>query len=277
MFELPQNAKQVLGEDVVPFVDLLSHWPYEPAVKIAKEYFSGNLSLHFVESCIQSDGKDYAILNTVVPVEPSQSFACRNLSRLVYLREDIFRIDTQNPLYAAETTANTGFESVFDVYSAQKVAHLAAEILNVLQIIHWQYRPTPVGAGKPFPPKGTIVRWMEKDKIYNPEHCLPAPKKKWRVSIDQMIPVTRKQPSRFLPKEKCSVDFDSLNLLMVQQRSQGASDIELGWAVLQAAPGISNGALARLIFNIEPKTPNEYDAARQRGLRLKRKVIKSHA
>lgn len=277
MLELPKNAKQILVEDVVPFVDLLSHWPYEPAAKIAKEYFSCSLSLHFVESCIQSDGKDYVILNTVVPVEQSQSFACRNLSRLVYLREDISRIDTLNPLYAAEITANTGFESVFDLYSAQNAAHLAAEILNVLQIIHWLYRPTPVGAGKSFPPKGVIARWMEKDKIYNPEHCLPAPKKNWRVGIDQMIPVTRRQSSSFSKKEKCLIDFDTLSLLVTQKRSQGASDVEVAWAVLQAAPDISNGTLARLVRNIEPKNSKGYDAARQRGLRLKRKVIKSHA
>ena len=93
-----------------------------------------------------------------------------------------------------------------------------------------------------------------------------------------MIPIFHKAPLTIAHHGKQAVDFDLLNRIVSEKRGQGVhGEVELAFAILQAAPDTKNGLLASLVYNIKPQGKKEYEAARQRGRRLRNKVIKSHA
>lgn len=273
MFKLRSNEQQVLVTDVIAFIDLMHRWPFQTALKFAYEFYHGNLVARWVNGCVHTETGNYVILTDKgMWYEQNQAYACANLDRLVYLREDIERIEAQNPLYKVDVTDDMYDEFSLGRCTPGNATQLAPEILHILQNLYWGYC---VAGKKPFPHPSVIKMWLQWDKVFHTDLSIPGPKKHWRVRPERLIPIFKKNTSSLCLPAKKVIDYKILEQLVTVLRKQGvADDIELGFKLLQTEPELSNSSMIRLIRpSISLGSKGEKAAARQCGSRLKKTIL----
>ena len=275
MFKLRPGERQVPVDDVVAFIDLMHRWPSQTALKFAYEFYHSNLVVRWVDRCLHENSNFSVVISgDGMWYEQNQAHACANLDRLVYLRKDIERIEAQNPMYTADVSGDVYDDFPLGKCTKKNAAQLAPEILHILQNLYWDY----CGAEKkPFPHPHIIKMWLQGDTIFHTDLSMPGPKKDWRVRPKNLIPLFKKDALPVRTSVQETIDYARLEKFVAAQKEQGVTDdVELGFMVLQIEPEISNTALVRLLHNITITTKNERDAARQRGMRLYRKIVKRY-
>lgn len=276
MFKLRPGEKLVPVDDVIAFVDLMHRWTFQTALKFAYEFYHGNLVVSWVNGCVHNEAKNYVLLSGVkMWCEQNQAYACANLDRLVYLREDVERIEAQNPHYAADVHDDMYDEFTLGRCTKENAAQLAPEILHILQNLYWDYC---VAKKQPFPGQHEIKMWLQGEEMFHPDLAMPGPKNKWRAKPEKMIPIFRKGTLGIHFPTKKVIDYSVLEKFVADRKKQGITGgVELGFELLQLEPELNNASLVRLIDpTISFTTKKQKAAARQRGARLRAKILKRY-
>lgn len=150
MFTLRPSERQMPVNDVVAFIDLMHRWPFQTALKFAHEFYHGNLVGSWVNSWVRDGANYYVIISEGMCWEQNQAYACANLHRLTYLREDIERIEAQNPRYRDDVHDAMYDEFLLGRCTQKNVAQLAPEIYqrSGARIIYPAAYPNPESLGR---------------------------------------------------------------------------------------------------------------------------------